>query len=74
MRNSGCNMCKCDKSVWSNKSAEEQRLSVKRTDYAFVTIINKYKKNDVYNYTPKFNDASALDSNGSKYVRTSREP
>ena len=37
-------MCKCDKSVWCNMTADEQRLSVKRSEYAFVTIMNKYKK------------------------------
>ena len=74
MCNSGCNMCKCDKSVWSNMTAEEQRLSVKRSEYAFVTIMNKYKKKDVYNYLPKFEDASILNPNDSKYVRTLGEP
>ena len=67
-------MCKCDKSVQSNMTAEEQRLSVKRSEYAFVTIMNKYKKKDVYNYMPKFEDASILNPNGSKYVKTSGEP
>jgi hypothetical protein len=55
-------------------AAEEQRLSVKRSEYAFVTIINKYKKKDVCNYMHRFDDASVLDSNGSKYVRTLGEP
>ena len=55
-------------------TAEEQRLSVKRSEYAFVTIMNKYKKKDVYNYMPKFEDASILNPNGSKYVKTSGEP
>jgi hypothetical protein len=35
--------------------------------------MDKYKK-DVYNYMPKFDDVSVLDSNGSKNVRTSGEP
>ena len=67
-------MCKCDKSVWSNMIAKKQRLSVKRPEYALVTIMNKYKKNDAYNYMPKFEDASILNPNGSKYVKTSEEP
>jgi hypothetical protein len=49
-------------------------LSVKRSEYSFVTIVNKYKKKDVYNYMPKFDDASVLDSNGSENVKTSGEP
>jgi hypothetical protein len=67
-------MCKCDKSVWCNMTAEEQRLGTKRSEYAFVTIMNKYKKKDVHNYMPRFDDASVLDSHGSKIVRTSGEP
>ena len=55
-------------------TAEEQSLSIKRFEYAFVTIMNKYKKKDVYNYMPRFDDASVLHSDGSKNVRTSREP
>ena len=50
-------------------TAEEQRLIVKRSEYAFVTIMNKYKKKDAYNYMPKFKDVSILSPNGSKYVR-----
>jgi hypothetical protein len=52
-------------------TAEEQRLTAKRSEYDFVTIMNKSKKKDVYNYMPRFDDASVLDSNGSKNVRTS---
>ena len=74
MCNSGCNMCKCDKSVWSNLTAEEQRLSVKRSKYAFVTIMNKYKKKDAYNYMPKFENASILSPNCSINARTLEEP
>jgi hypothetical protein len=37
-------MYKCDKFVCCNMTAEEQRLSAKRSEYAFVTIMNKYKK------------------------------
>jgi hypothetical protein len=48
------NMCECNKSVWCYITAEEQRLSAKRSEYAFVTIMNKYKKKDVYNYMPRF--------------------
>jgi hypothetical protein len=55
-------------------TAEEQKLSIKRSEYAFITIMNKYKKKDAYNYMPKFEDASILKSNGSKYVRTLGEP
>ena len=55
-------------------TSEEQRLSANRSEYAFVTIMNKYKKKDVYNYMPRFDDASVLDSDGSKNVRTSGEP
>ena len=51
-------------------TAEEQRLSVKRSEYAFVTIMNKYKKKDVHNYMPRFDDASGLHGVGSKNVRT----
>ena len=47
---------------------------MKRSEYAFVTIINKYKKKDAYNYMPKFEDASILNPNGSKYVKTLGEP
>jgi hypothetical protein len=36
--------------------------------------MNKYKKKDVYNNMPKFDDASGLDSNGSKNVRMLGEP
>jgi len=71
---SGLNICTCDKSVWSNMTAEEQRLSGQRSEYAFVTIMNKFKKKDVYNYMPRFDDASVLGSDGSKNVRTSGEP
>jgi hypothetical protein len=49
-------------------------LSVKRSEYAFATVLNKNKKKDVYNNMSKFDDASVLDSNGSKNVRTSGEP
>ena len=52
-------------------TAEEQRLSVKRSEYAFVTNMNKFKKKDVYNYMPRFDDASVLHSDGSKNVKTS---
>jgi hypothetical protein len=52
-------------------TAEEQRLSAKRSEYAFETIMNKYKKKDVYNYMPRFDDASVLHSDGSKNVKTS---
>ena len=55
-------------------TADEQRLSAKRSEYAFVIIMNKYKKKDVYNYMPRFVDASVIDSDGSKNVRTSGEP
>ena len=55
-------------------TAEEQRLSVKPSEYAFVTIMNKYNKKDAYNYMPKFEDASILNPNGSMYVMTSGEP
>jgi hypothetical protein len=47
-------------------TAEEQKLSTKRSEYALITIMNKYKKKDVYNDMPRFDDASILDSNGSK--------
>ena len=50
-------------------TAEEQRLSTKRSEYAFITIMNKYKKKVVYNYMPKFEDASILNPNGSNNVR-----
>ena len=63
-------MCKCDKSVWSDMTAEEQRLSVKRPKYAFVTVMNKYKKKDSYNYMPKLEDASILNPDGSMYAKT----
>jgi hypothetical protein len=72
--NSGCNMCECDKSVWCNMTAEEQRLSTRRSEYDFVTKMNKYKKKDVYNYMQHFNDASVPDGNGSKPVRSLGEP
>ena len=52
-------------------TAEEQRLSIKRSEYAFITIMNKYKKKDVYNYSPKFEVASILIS---KNVRIMGEP
>jgi hypothetical protein len=55
-------------------TAEEQRLSVKRSEYAFVTIMNKYKKKDVYNHMPKFEDASILNLNGFKNARILGEP
>ena len=55
-------------------TAEEQKLSGQRSEYAFVTIMNKFKKKDVYNYMPRFDDASGLHSVGSKNVRTLREP
>ena len=55
-------------------TAEEQRLSGQRSENAFVTIKNKFKKKDVYNYMPRFDDASVLNSNGPKNVRISREP
>ena len=55
-------------------TAEEQKLSGQRSEYAFVTIMNKFKKKDVYNYMPRFDDASGLHSDGSKNVRTSGEP
>ena len=55
-------------------TAEEQRLSAKRSEYAFVTIMNKNKKKDVYNYMPRSDDASVLHSDGSKNVRTLGEP
>ena len=55
-------------------TAEEQRLSAKQSEYVFVTIMNKYKKKDVYNYMPWFDYASVLHSDGSKNVRTSGEP
>jgi hypothetical protein len=35
--------------------------------------MNKYKKKNVYNDMPRFDDASILDSNGSKNVRTLEE-
>ena len=54
-------------------TAEEQRLSVKRSEYVLATITNKYKQKDAYNYMPKFEDASILSPYGSKYVRTSGE-
>ena len=54
-------------------AAEEQRLSFKRSEYAFVTIMNKYKKKDAYNYILKFEDASVLNPDGSMYVKTSTE-
>ena len=37
-------MSKCDKFVWINMTAEEQRLSVNRSEYAFVTIMNMWYK------------------------------
>ena len=37
-------------------------------------IMNKYKKKDVYNYRPRFDDATVLDSDGSKNVRILGEP
>ena len=55
-------------------TAEEQKLSGQRSEYAFVTIMNKFKKKDVYNYMPRFDDASGLQSKGSKNFRTSGEP
>ena len=70
----GLNRCTCDKSVWSNMTAEEQRLSCQRSEYAYVTIMNKFKKKDVHNYMPRFDDASGLKSDGSKNVRTLGEP
>ena len=54
-------------------TADEQILSAKRSEYAFVTIMNKYKKKDVYNYMPRFDVASGLYSDDSKNVRTSGE-
>ena len=36
--------------------------------------MNKFKKKDVYNYMPRFDDASSLHSVGSKNVRTLGEP
>ena len=55
-------------------TAEEQRLSIKRSEYAFITIMNKYKKKDVYNYMPKFEDASMLNPNSSKNIKILGEP
>ena len=54
--------------------AEEQWMSIKRSEYEFITIIHKYKKKDAYNYMPKFEDASILNPNGSKNVRNLEEP
>ena len=36
--------------------------------------MNKYRKKDAYNYMLKFEDASILNPNGSKYVKTLGEP
>jgi putative IMPACT (imprinted ancient) family translation regulator len=55
-------------------TAEEQRSSVKRSEYAYVTIMIKYKKKDRYNYMSRFNDASVLNSDGSINIRISGEP
>jgi hypothetical protein len=54
-------------------TAEEKRLSDKRSEYAFVNIMNKFQKKDVYNYMPRFDDVSVLHGNCSKNVRTSGE-
>ena len=47
---------------------------MKQSKYTFVTIMNKYKKKDTYNYMPKFEDASIFNPDGSMYVMTSGEP
>ena len=52
-------------------TAKEQGLSIKRSEYAFIIIMNKYKMKDVHNYTPKFEDTSIFNPNGSKNVRIS---
>ena len=56
--------------VWTNMTAEEQGLSIKTSEYAIITIMNKYKTKDVYNYMFKFEDTSIFNPNGSKNVRT----
>ena len=55
-------------------TAEEQRFSIKRSEYAFITIMNTYKKKDVYNYMTKAEDGSILNPYCSKNVMISGEP
>jgi hypothetical protein len=52
-------------------TAKEQGLSIKRSEYAFITIMNKYNMKDVHNYMPKFEDTSIMNHKDSKNVKGS---
>ena len=64
----------CDKSKWCNLTEEEKQLSNKRSEYAMVTIMNKFKNMEVYKKLPKFKDATHFDKVGSSSVKTTGEP
>ena len=62
--------CICDKTKWCNLTDEERRLSNKRSEYAMVTIINKFKNKEVYRKLPKFDDATHFGKVSSSSVKT----
>jgi hypothetical protein len=64
----------CDKSKWCNLTEEEKHLSYKRSEYAMVTIMNKFKNKEVYKKLPKFDDATHFGKVGSNSVKTTGEP
>jgi hypothetical protein len=66
--------CICDKTKWWNLTDEERRLSNKRSKYAMVTIINKFKNKEVYRKLPKFDDTTHFDKVSSGSVKTTGEP
>ena len=66
--------CMCDKSKWCNLTEEEKHLSNKRSEYAMVTIMNKFKNKEVYKKLPKFDDATHFGKVGSNSVKTTGEP
>jgi hypothetical protein len=54
-------VCKCDKGVWANLTPLEQKYSCERSEWAFCTLMNKYKKKDCYDYMLSFTDEASDD-------------
>jgi hypothetical protein len=67
-------VCKCDKGAWANMTPLKQKYSCERSEWAFCTLMSKYKKKDCYNYMPSFTDGASDSDGDAKKVRTMGEP